>query len=197
MDTGLIIIIVVVVVALAAVVAAGAAFAVPWQRRRRLRTRFGPEYDRAVEKHGDRRAAERDLADREKRHAKLQLTPLSDASRRQYEADWERIQERFVDSPGEAVREGHELLARLMADRGYPVEDDDQRITDLSVEHAGTLDRYREARAISERSAAGEATTEDLRAATMHYRALFNELLGNGSAHDESGPADRGGTAAR
>ncbi|MFD0776367.1 hypothetical protein ACFQZ2_20735 [Streptomonospora algeriensis] len=197
MDTGLILTVVVIVVLVAAV-AAGAAFAVPWQRRRRLRTRFGPEYDRAVEEHGDRRAAERDLAEREKRHASLQLTPLSDSSRRQYEQDWNRIQERFVDSPGEAVREGHDLLARLMSDRGYPTEDDKQRITDLSVEHAGTLDRYREARAISERSSAGEATTEDLRAAMVHYRALFNELLGNGSAAPgEPGPADRGDTAAR
>ncbi|GAA4900315.1 hypothetical protein [Streptomonospora salina] len=192
MDTGLIITVVV------ALVAAGAVSAVPWQRRRRLRARFGPEYDRAIAEHGDRRAAVRDLAERAKRHARLQLTPLTDASRRQYETDWIRVQERFVDAPGEAVREGHELLAQLMSDRGYPTSDEAQRITDLSVEHAGTLDRYREARAVSERSAAGEATTEALRAAMVHYRALFNELLGNGSAAP-GGPRAlrRGDTAAR
>ncbi|MUL41717.1 hypothetical protein FZ103_11120 [Streptomonospora sp. PA3] len=197
MNTGLIVAVAVIIVLVAAV-ALAAAFAVPWQRSRRLRRRFGPEYDRAVQELGGRRAAERELAEREKRHAKLDLKPLSEDSRRQYRAEWDRIQERFVDSPPEAVREGHELLSRLMADRGYPTEDDDQRIADLSVEHAGTVDRYRKARAIGERSAAGEATTEDMRAAMVDYRALFHELLGNGSAAStEPETADRGDSAAR
>ncbi|QBI56318.1 hypothetical protein [Streptomonospora litoralis] len=196
MNTGLIITVVVIVVLVVAV-AAAVAFAVPWQRSRRLRTRFGPEYDRAVREHGGRREAERALAEREKRHAKLDLQPLSDSSRRQYEAGWNRVQEQFVDTPAEAVREGHELLTRLMTERGYPTEDDDQRVADLSVEHAGTVDRYREARAISERNAAGEATTEDLRAAMVHYRALFNELLSDGSGTSaEPDTADRGDSAA-
>ncbi|GAA4942351.1 hypothetical protein GCM10023224_25890 [Streptomonospora halophila] len=194
MDTGLVITIVVVLV----LIAAAAAFAVPWQRSRRLRSRFGPEYERAVQEHGDRRAAERELTERERRHAELGLRPLSEGARRRFEADWDSVQERFVDSPEDAVRQAHGLVDRLMTERGYPSGDDDRRIADLSVEHGGTVDRYRRARAASERSAAGEASTEDLRSAMVHFRALFHELLGDGStASAGSDTADPGDPAAR
>ncbi|MDT0300737.1 hypothetical protein [Streptomonospora wellingtoniae] len=194
MDTALVITIVVVLV----LIAAAAVFAVPWQRSRRLRSRFGPEYERAVREHGDRRAAERELAERERRHSELRLQPLSDDARRRFETEWDSVQERFVDSPESAVRDAHELLDRLMIERGYPAGDDDRRIADLSVEHAGTVGRYREARAASERSTGGDASTEDLRSAMVHFRALFHELLDGGSAASAaSDAADPGDPAAR
>jgi hypothetical protein len=147
-------------------------------RRRALRQRFGPEYDRVVESTDDRRAAERELRDRERRHADLELRPLDPASRERYSASWEEIQVRFVDAPDQAVGEADELVTRLIAERGYPTGDYDDQLAHLSVEHARTLDHYRQAHDINERNSRGEATTEQLRQALVHYRALFADLLG-------------------
>ncbi|WP_217999258.1 hypothetical protein [Nocardiopsis trehalosi] len=195
MDTGLAITLAVVAVLIVAVVVA-VAVVLPRRRSRRLRERFGPEYDRALEARGDRRAAEKELARREKRHARLHLRPLSDRSREEYATGWARAQERFVDAPAEAVRDADELLTRLMIERGYPTEGTEQRIADLSVEHAGTIDRYRSARDISERGARGEASTEDLRNAMVHYRALFAELLEDGASAAGRHDGRTGGTRA-
>jgi hypothetical protein len=150
-------------------------------RRRALRERFGPEYDRVVESADDRRAAERELRERERRHAELELRPLDPASRERYQASWEEIQVRFVDAPGQAVGEADELVTRLIAERGYPTGDYDDQLAHLSVEHARTLDHYRKAHEINEVASRGEATTEQLRQALVHYRALFADLLGTES----------------
>ena len=150
-------------------------------RRRALRQRFGPEYDRVVESTEDRRAAERELRDRERRHAELELRPLDPESRERYSASWEEIQARFVDAPNEAVGEADELVTRLVAERGYPTGDYDDQLAHLSVEHARTLDHYRQAHDINERNSRGEATTEQLRQDLVHYRALFADLLGTES----------------
>ncbi|HEX8628705.1 MAG TPA: hypothetical protein VF755_11095 [Catenuloplanes sp.] len=147
-------------------------------RRRSLQKKFGPEYDRVVAQQDNRGAAERELRDRERRHAELELTPLSAAARTQYAAAWEEVQVRFVDSPTEAVGTADELVTRLIAERGYPTDDYDERLAHLSVEHAATLGHYRDAHEISQRNARGEATTEELRQALVHYRALFADLLG-------------------
>ena len=152
-------------------------------RRRALRQRFGPEYDRVVESTEDRRAAERELRDRERRHAELELRPLDPASRERYSASWEEIQARFVDAPNEAVGEADELVTRLVAERGYPTGDYDDQLAHLSVEHARTLDHYRQAHDINERNSRGEGTTEQLRQALVHYRALFADLLGTEPEH--------------
>jgi hypothetical protein len=152
-------------------------------RRRALRQRFGPEYDRVVESTEDRRAAERELRDRERRHAELELRPLDPESRERYSASWEEIQARFVDAPNEAVGEADELVTRLVAERGYPTGDYDDQLAHLSVEHARTLDHYRQAHDINERNSRGEATTEQLRQALVHYRALFADLLGTEPEH--------------
>lgn len=152
-------------------------------RRRALRQRFGPEYDRVVESTEDRRAAERELRDRERRHAELELRPLDPESRERYSASWEEIQVRFVDAPDQAVGEADELVTRLVAERGYPTGDYDDQLAHLSVEHARTLDHYRQAHDINERNSRGEATTEQLRQALVHYRALFADLLGTEPDH--------------
>ena len=171
--TATIILIVVLLLVVAAVV-----IGVQAGRRRRLRKTFGPEYDRVVADTGNRTEAEKELLERTKRHARLELKPLSAESRTRYAAAWEEVQIRFVDNPGEAVATADELVTRLIAERGYPTGDYDERLADLSVEHAATLEHYRAAHDISRRSRDGDAETEDLRQALVHYRALFADLLG-------------------
>lgn len=149
----------------------------PLARRRRLRGRFGPEYDRAVEERGDRRAAERDLHARKERHGRLGIKELSPERRHQYADEWTGVQKQFVDQPERSVARADELVTRLMGERGYPTEGYQDRLRDLSVEHGRTLEEYRAAHAAKVRGGAGQATTEELRGAMVHYRALFEELL--------------------
>lgn len=169
-----------IVILIIVVVVAGALAVAGWltTRRRALRRKFGPEYDRVVAEQPSRAAGEQELRDRERKHAELELAPLAPDARVRYAAEWAEVQARFVDSPGDAVRDGDELVTRLVSDIGYPTDSDDERLALLSVEHAGTFGRYREAHEISLRNARGEASTEQLRQALVHYRALFAELLG-------------------
>ncbi len=155
-----------------------AAVAVRALRRRRLRRTFGPEYDRVVAERDSRGEAEEELRERERRHAELTLNDLSEQSRARYRAAWEEVQVRFVDSPGEAVGTADELVSRLIAERGYPTGDYDDQLAHLSVEHARTLGHYRDAHEISQRNDRGQASTEELRQAIVHYRALVADLLG-------------------
>jgi hypothetical protein len=160
------------------VIAAAIVYGVQAGRRKRLRSTFGPEYDRAVADTGSRTEAEKELRERERRHADLELKPLSAEAQAKYSADWEEVQLQFVDNPTEAVGTADDLVTRLITERGYPTRDYDDRLADLSVEHANTLQHYREAHEISDRNRAGTASTEDLRQALVHYRALFADLLG-------------------
>ncbi len=168
-------------------------------RRRALRDRFGPEYERLVAEQNSRTAAERELRERERRHAELELKPLSAPDRARYASAWADVQTRFVDEPGEAVRAGDELVTRLLREIGYPTDDYDERLATLSVEHAKMLDQYREAHDISVRNEQGAASTEQLRQALVDYRALFADLLGDqpvppagGDGVPTSGPATDG-----
>ncbi|MEU5865899.1 MULTISPECIES: hypothetical protein [unclassified Nonomuraea] len=166
----------VVVVAVVALAAVG--FVVLQQQRRsRLRERFGPEYERTVAESDNRRDAERELIAREQRHSELDIRPLPEETRDTYANRWTEVQERFVDAPGFAVTEADQLVTSVMAERGYPTDDFEQRLSDLSVGHAATLDHYRTAHEISGRAVRKEASTEELRQAMVHYRALFEELL--------------------
>ncbi|WBB49415.1 hypothetical protein O3597_02570 [Verrucosispora sp. WMMA2044] len=172
---------IVVTVLVILVVAAIAAAVVVAGRRRALRQRFGPEYDHVVAEQDSRSAAERELRDRERRHAELELVPLTPESRARYAEAWEELQVRFVDAPAETVGQADELVSRLIAERGYPTGEFDDQIAHLSVEHARTLGHYRDAHEIHLRNSRGEASTEDLRQAVVHYRALFSDLLGEES----------------
>ena len=169
-----VVIIIVAVVVIVAVVIAAMATA----RRRRLQQRFGPEYDRVTGEQKSQLKAEAELAGRERRVKSLDIRPLSAQARADYAARWATIQEQFVDQPETSVAQAQDLVNAVMRDRGYPVEGHDQTVADLSVEHAGTLEQYRSAHAISENAAAGQASTEDLRQAMVHYRTLFSDLLG-------------------
>src|SRR3954452_4190866 len=169
----IIILIIVVVVVLAAI-----AFGVRSSRRKKLQNTFGPEYDRVVADSGNRADAEKELRERERRHAELELKPLSEESQARYSAAWEEVQIQFVDNPDQAVATADDLVTRLIAERGYPTGDYDDQLANLSVDHARTLGHYRDAHAISRRNSDGQASTEDLRQALVHYRALFADLLG-------------------
>jgi hypothetical protein len=185
MSTGTIvaiIVVVIVVVALIAFVSLGA-------RRRRLRERFGPEYDRAVENSDSKLKAESQLAERERRVRHLDIRPLDQAARDSYVRQWTGIQEQFVDDPVHAVTVAQTLITSVMNDRGYPTQDEAQIIADLSVEHASTIENYRTAQDFSSRAASGTASTEDLRQAMVHYRTLFQDLLGD-PAQAAAAPAD-------
>ena len=147
------------------------------RRHAELRQRFGPEYDRALEEHRSATRAERELLAREKRVEQLHLRPLSESERIQYGVKWEEVQARFVDDPSSAVQAADDLIKAVMGARGYVVERFEQRVADLSVEHARVVQHYRAARELSGASREGYADTEDLRQAFVHYRALFSDLL--------------------
>jgi len=174
MSTGMIIgVIVVVVVAVLVVWLVVARL----RRRQQLRDRFGPEYDKVVDDGQNRRAAERELGEREKRHEQFDITPLSPAARDGYAQQWALIQEKFVDRPDIAVAEADRLVVVVMGERGYPTEDYQQQLTDLSVQHASTLEHYRSAHDIKSRHDQSQVSTEELRTAMVHYRSLFEDLL--------------------
>lgn len=192
MAIGAIVAIVIVVIVVAAVLV----MLTMANRRRRLRERFGPEYDRAVTESGSRREAEAELAGREKHVRELDIRPLSASARNQYLSEWTAVQEQFVDAPQAAVTGAQTLVSAVMEDRGYPTQPYDQTLADLSVEHASTLDRFRAAHDISEKAAAGTASTEDLRQAMIHYRALFAELLGEPASNLDARAVEQGGVTA-
>lgn len=170
-----------------AAIAVGVGFAA---RRNALRRRFGPEYDRVAAERDSRVAADRELVDRQRRHKELQLRTIPPAARERFIQRWRAVQARFVDDPAAAVVEGDQLVTELVRDRGYPTGDYEDELSLLSVEHARTLGSYRDAHDIFLKAQRGEATTEDLRRALVHYRDLFADILGVPSAtHDGEAPA--------
>ncbi|HTV24786.1 MAG TPA: hypothetical protein VMG12_39105 [Polyangiaceae bacterium] len=168
------------VLAVALIAVAGVAV---WRNQRQkqraeMARRFGPEYDRLVHEHGSATLAERELDARAKRVRKLSIKDLSDSERRTFNEAWHQTQERFVDTPLIAVRSAHDLVQEVMRARGYPVDDFEQRVADLSVDHAGVVQHYRAAHSLHQSNQKGQANTEELRMAMVHYRALFSDLLG-------------------
>lgn len=168
-----------VLIALAVAAVVGIAL---WQglaqrRTKRLRDRFGPEYERVSATADSRREAEAELSAREQRRQELEIRPLSASARTRYLERWQLVQAEFVDDPRTAVADADSLIQRVMEDRGYPVEDFDQRAADVSVDHPEVVENYREGHRLAAASADGDAGTEDLRQAMRHYRALFDELL--------------------
>lgn len=171
------------VILLGAVIAAFAlGAAVAWlamrrRQERRLRERYGPEYDFVVEKTGRKHRAERELIRREERVRQYPIHPLSNEQRTRYADAWRRVQAQFVDAPAAALAEADRLVMGVIKERGYPADDFEQRAADLSVDHPRVVKNYREAHALVLRSERGEADTEDLRQAMVHFRVLFEDLL--------------------
>jgi hypothetical protein len=168
--------IVLIVVAVCAVVFAVIMY-LQRQRTRRLRGKFGPEYDRISAERGSR-TAEAELLKREQRVHRYHIRELSSEERDQFAQSWRATQSHFVDDPRMAVSEADELVTRVMNTRGYPMRDFDQRAEDLTVDHPEVVQNYRAAHAIAGRDKQNPVSTEDLRRAMVHYRALFEDLLG-------------------
>ena len=176
MEPWIVIVIVVAILAIAAL----AWWASTRRRTSDLRERFGPEYDRTVEASDDRRAAEAELAARRERREQLNIRPLDPASRERYAQQWTDTQARFVDQPAASLAMADELVLVVMRERGYPMDDFEQRAADISVDHPQVVDHYRAAHDVSSRVGTDSASTEDMRQALVHYRALFDELLNDG-----------------
>jgi hypothetical protein len=162
------------------------------QRRHRLQERFGPEYDHSVETAGGRRAGERQLREKAARREELDIRPLSADARERYAEEWALVQEGFVDEPGDAVDQADALVVRVMLERGYPVDDFETRTDMAAVDHPDVVEHYRAAHKIRTANRAGDADTEQLRIAVVHYRWLFDALLGE----SETAAADDQRTAA-
>ncbi len=174
-----VVIVVIVVVVLLALAGGGLALA-RRKRSEQLQEQFGPEYDRALEKSDSKSEAEKELAERRKRHAELDLRPLDPQTRERFRGDWKQVQGEFVDDPGGAVDKADSLVTTIMRERGYPVDDFDQRADDISVEHPRVVENYREARRVRDSHRNGSAGTEDLRGAVTSYRSLVDALLDEG-----------------
>jgi hypothetical protein len=163
----------------AALVVVGIGIMVMRSRQRdRLQKDFGPEYERQVEASGGSQAkADAALLKREKRVEKLDIRPLPPAQRDAFADEWQQVQTKFVDDPERSIALADALVAEVMKARGYPVGDFEQRAADISVEHPGVVQNYRSAHDIAVRHSRGQTSTEDLRAAFINYRSLFEELL--------------------
>ena len=147
------------------------------RRTEQLRQGFGPEYDRAVERAGDQSAAEADLRDRQRRHEELELRPLEPFARQGFLDAWQNTQAEFVDNPAIAINDADRLIQSVMRDRGYPVEDFEDRASIVSVDHPVVVERYRRAHAVAMENTDGATDTEHLRRAMHDFRALFVELV--------------------
>jgi hypothetical protein len=181
----LILVVVLIAVALGVV----AWFVVQRQRSVHLKRRFGPEYDRAVNELGGRAKAELELRKRQQRVARLQIIPLAATDAAGFTQSWNTLQGRFVDNPKGVVTEADLLIRELMAKRGYPMGDFEGRAADISVDYPEVVSTYRAAQAIAVRDARGDADTEELRKAVVHYRTLFDELLGVAPTKTTAAPA--------
>lgn len=187
-----------IVIGIAAIVAVGVFWFVSQRERsRQLQETFGPEYRRTVAERGDQRAAESELRERQENRERLDIRPLAERSRQKYANDWAQVQSSFVDNPSGAVSEADRLVADVMHERGYPVEDFEQQAALVSVDHPGVVENYREGHAIFLSFDRGDAATEDLRQAMRHYRALFDELLADGEPARVDGRADGATTSTK
>jgi hypothetical protein len=154
------------------------------RRSRQLQDRFGPEYNRTLDSSDSKRDAEAELRARQERREQLDIRPLPAAARDRYIDEWQRVQALFVDDPQGAVHDGDMLIQSVMRDRGYPVDDFEQRSADVSVDHPRVVENYRQGHQLANASARGDGTTEDLRQAMRHYRALFEELVDETAADE-------------
>jgi len=170
-----------IIIVVAVLVIAGLLLAPIFARRRRsqnLRTKFGTEYDHAVQATGDEKKAQTELEERQKRVKSLNILPLSASDHERYLAEWSAVKSKFVDEPGQAVLDADRLIMEVMQLRAYPLSDFDQRAADISVIYPNLVSNYRAARAIAIKNEQQLADTEELRQAMIYYRPLFEELLG-------------------
>lgn len=173
------IVIAVVVVVIVVLALIAAASMMRKKRSDRLKGRFGPEYERVVDTAGGQRAAEKELLARERKHDKLDISELTPQSRVRYLQAWHVTQAGFVDNPSKSVSEADRLVTEVLRERGYPIDDFEQRAADISVDHPKVVEHYRAAHVLHQAQEHGDIGTEAQREAIVHYRALFEELLGS------------------
>ena len=152
-------------------------------RSESLREQYGSEYDHALSTHGNRKKAERDLVERAEQVKKYNIVPLQANDRERFRRDWQKVEAHFLERPTTAVVEADELIADIMRTRGYPMGDFERHAADLSVTHPRITDHYRAGHKVITESP-GSASTEDLRQAMLHYRALFDELIDDRIGND-------------
>jgi hypothetical protein len=169
--------VVIAIVVAAVLVVVGVSLFMKRRRTAELRARFGPEYDHVLQSTRTSAEAERELQERQSRVESFSITPLSPADAERLGTAWRSVQAQFVDEPRSAVIQADRLISEVMRARGYPVDDPKRRLDDLSVDHAHVLNHYRAGREIVARHEGGQASTEDLRQAMVHFRALFDELV--------------------
>ena len=160
------------------------------KRTERLKKHFGPEYERAVDDAGDQRAGEQELVARERKRQKLDIVPLSPEAHAMYAEDWRTVQTAFVDDPSRATGDADRLVTQVMRERGYPIDDFDQRASDISVDHPDMVEHYRAAHTLHLAQEQGDIGTEAQRQAFVHYRALFEQLLGTDLEPDKNKPKE-------
>jgi hypothetical protein len=189
----------IVIVLVIVVIIAAAIAAVAYQRKKssRLEQRFGTEYDRTVEQSDDRRSGEKLLREREKRRSQFDVVPLNGADADRYREEWLAVQGGFVDRPAEAVQQADSLVVRMMRDSGYPVDDFDHRVGDISVDHPDVAQHYRDAHAVALAQLNGTADTEQLRQAVTSYRELVDALLRDGGSSQAGMSEDRSSQGSR
>ncbi len=168
---------VIILVLAIAVIALAAAMLLQRSKTRKLRSKFGPEYDRVVDREGNTRRAEAVLDSRQKRIEKLEIRRLSPDECQRFAEQWRVVQERFVDDPRQSVADADQLVNKALEARGYPMADFEQRAADISVEHPRVVEDYRIAHDVAVRDRRGQTSTEDLRLAMQHYRNLFEHVL--------------------
>jgi hypothetical protein len=185
------ILIVACVVIVVAVVIVAVSFASSRRRTGRLKQHYGPEYERLVSEAGGQKAAEKELITRERKREKLNIVALSPAALSDFSTRWNQVQTAFVDNPAAAVGVADRLVTEVMRDRGYPVDDFDQRAADISVDHPQIVENYRAAHGIHLSQERGEVSTEEQREAFVYYRALFEKLLETRTGNDASQEANK------
>lgn len=165
------------VVIVVAIVVVAASFVGSRKKTQRLQQHYGSEYERLVSETGDQKAAEKELTARERKREKLEIVPLKPSARSDFTTRWHQVQTGFVDNPATAVGVADRLVTEVMRERGYPVDDFDQRAADISVDHPQVVENYRVAHGIHLSAQRGDVNTEQQREAFVHYRALFEKLL--------------------
>jgi hypothetical protein len=183
-DSTVIVLIVVIVLLLLALGAAGVVLS-RRKKSERLQEHYGSEYERSVRETGDRRAAEAELTDRERRHEELDIRDLRPEERERYRASWADVQRGFVDDPVQSVHAADRLVVEIMEARGYPVDDFDRRAEDISVAHPNVVQHYRDARAVREATDRGDVDVDQQRRAVTSYRSLVEALIGRDRDTDD------------
>ncbi len=153
-------------------------FGVRRSRTANLKEHYGNEYDRTLKATGSRTAGEQALKERKEEVDKFNIRPLSAAERDRYVSEWRVVEQRFVDKPKTAVAEADELITEVMRTRGYPMAEFATHAEYLSVKHPRVIEQYRAGHVTVDNAAT--ASTEDLRQAMLHYRALFEDLVNEG-----------------